>query len=659
MKDEEKSKRQLLAEVKKLRQQTQKFKADEIKYQVIAKTLKETEEKYYLLFENMSDGLVLDELIYDDKDKVIDWKICDVNPGYEVIVGIPQKNVLGKRASEVYGSRETIAPYLESYQRALETGTPQHIKLYVEQRNKYLLSSIYPLTGRHVAVIFKDVTDVKRSEEALHHSEEKFRALAETTSAAIFIFQSEDMLFVNHAATAVTGYSAQELTAMKFWDIIHPDFKELVKQRGLARQRKKKVPPKYEVKIITKNDDERWVEFTGKTIMYSGKPAVIGTAVDITERKQMEESLRNSEERFRSFVENCGVGIYLCEYIPPIAIDLPEDEQITQNYHQGLLTYCNDVFAKMYGAEKAEDIIDKMRAVDAHGTDSNIHNRDIFRKFIRSNYQLMNAITEEVDRHGNRLYISNNFIGMVENGYLAKLWGSQQDITEGVLARHELQKTSERLRNLSVHLQTLREEERSRIAREIHDEIGQALTMMKMDVAWLKQKFSDNQLEIQTKLNSMSNFIDTTIETTQQLTGELRPSILDDFGLAAAIEWQCQLIQERTSSQCKVKVEVDPIDLDPERSTAIFRIFQETMTNVMRHSKAKKVEVTLKKQNRALVLKVRDNGTGIRESQISDPKSLGLIGMRERLYPWGGNVDIQGFPGKGTLVSVTLPLMLV
>lgn len=781
MKDEEKTKKQLLGELKKLRAEVENSRERDLKYAALEKALKQSKEKYSLLFENTSEGMVLDELIYDDNGKVVDWKICDVNPGYETILGISRKEVLRKRASKVYGSKQAIAPYLGAYQLASETGTPQHIKIYLKNKNQYLLSSIYPLNGRQVAVIFKDITEVERSNEAFLDSEEKFRVLAETTSAAIFIFQGEQMLYVNQAATTVTGYQAEELTAMKFWDIIHPDFKELVRLRGMARQRQESVPPRYEVKIITKNNEERWVEFTGNTIVYEGNPAVIGTAVDITERKhgekilkesqarlqalvgsideivfefdehgnylniwtsdekllflpkkdligrnvadilskefvqpflkafkrtletgtsetieyslevmgghrwflarvnpipsngnrprtvsmlarditerkQMEAKLLESEERFRSFVENSGEGIYLTEFNPPIPIDLPLEEQIKRKYYDGHIVYCNDVFARMYGVEKAEDIIGKMRPLDAHGTDSNPENNQIYRKFIGANYRIMNAVTEELNKNGTKFYVSNNIVGIIENGHLVRLWGSQQDITERILTQQELQKSSQQLRNLSTHLQTLREEERTRIAREIHDEIGQALTIMKMDLTWLKQKLSHNQPEIEAKLDSLSDFVDTTLDTTRQLTAELRPGILDDFGLAAAIEWQSQMMQERSGIQCKVTTEASKIDLDSERSTAIFRIFQEAMTNVMRHSQASEVEITLTKQNRHLLLTVKDNGIGIDASQTSAPMSLGLIGMRERLYPWGGQVNIQGRPGEGTLVEVILPL---
>jgi signal transduction histidine kinase len=223
-------------------------------------------------------------------------------------------------------------------------------------------------------------------------------------------------------------------------------------------------------------------------------------------------------------------------------------------------------------------------------------------------------------------------------------------------AEREIRNSREQLRNLSAHLQSVREEERTRMAREIHDELGQGLTALKMDVSWLNRRLLEEDATLKNKLTSMEEVIDRTIETVQKLSGELRPGMLDDLGLAAAIEWQAEEFQQRTGITCEVSLRSEETVLNRDQSTTMFRIFQETLTNVIRHARATKVEVRLDEQNGKIVLEVRDNGRGITQAEISDPKSFGLIGMRERVEFLDGEVAILGSPGKGTSIKVTLPL---
>ena len=223
-------------------------------------------------------------------------------------------------------------------------------------------------------------------------------------------------------------------------------------------------------------------------------------------------------------------------------------------------------------------------------------------------------------------------------------------------AEREIRDSREQLRNLSAHLQSVREEERTRMAREIHDELGQGLTALKMDVSWLNRHYLEEEITFKNKLTSMEEVIDRTIETVQKLSGELRPGILDDLGLAAAIEWQAEEFEKRMGIECQVSLSPEAIILNREQSTTMFRIFQETLTNVIRHARATMVEVRLQKQRGSIVLEVSDNGRGITEAEIFDPRSFGLIGMRERVDFIDGEVTIVGSPGKGTRITVTLPL---
>jgi signal transduction histidine kinase len=243
-----------------------------------------------------------------------------------------------------------------------------------------------------------------------------------------------------------------------------------------------------------------------------------------------------------------------------------------------------------------------------------------------------------------------------ENGVLQGGVAVLRDITAGKIAEQELRKSREQLRNLSAHLQSIREQERARMAREIHDQLGQTLTALKMDLSWLVKRLSNGKKALLERTLAMNEIIDMTIQTVQRISAELRPGLLDDLGLSAAVEWQTEQFRERSEIDCTINLSPEHIVVDRECSTEMFRIFQEILTNIARHANATQVKIDLIKREKKLVLKVRDNGEGITKSEISDSQSLGLIGMRERVYPWGGRVRIAGVPDRGTIVCVTMPL---
>ena len=243
--------------------------------------------------------------------------------------------------------------------------------------------------------------------------------------------------------------------------------------------------------------------------------------------------------------------------------------------------------------------------------------------------------------------------GQVDGNLLAC---SIQYALERKRSEEALKQSREQLRNLSAHLQTVREEERANIAREIHDELGQILTALKMDLSWILKKYSDHK-SIFEKTESMSGIVDATIKSVKRICTELRPQVLDDLGLTAAIEWQAEEFKKRSGIACEVDFNPEEIVLDKERSIAIFRIFQETLTNIARHANATAINVRMEKKDSGLLLVVRDNGKGVTEKQILDPNSFGLIGMRERVIFLGGDFQIGGSPNNGTTVTVNIPLM--
>jgi len=222
-------------------------------------------------------------------------------------------------------------------------------------------------------------------------------------------------------------------------------------------------------------------------------------------------------------------------------------------------------------------------------------------------------------------------------------------------AEEQLRQSHEQLRALSVYLQDVREEERIRIAREVHDELGQALTGLKLQLTWLSSRLPRGFQSLHEKTSSMRQNIDETIQAVRRIATELRPGLLDTAGLLAALEWQANEFQTQTGIRCRVEATISDAIWDQDVNTAFYRIFQETLTNIIRHADATRVTVRLAETNGRLVLEVKDNGCGISEAQVHNTKSIGLLGMRERAALLGGEMRVRGEPGKGTTVSVSIP----
>jgi signal transduction histidine kinase len=236
-----------------------------------------------------------------------------------------------------------------------------------------------------------------------------------------------------------------------------------------------------------------------------------------------------------------------------------------------------------------------------------------------------------------------------------------RDITERKEAEREIQRSRQELRALAAHLQSIREDERITISREIHDEFGQILSVLKMDLAMIesevqKGKASLNADIIFDEIKSMYNLMDRSALKISELISSLRPEILDNLGLFPALEWLTEDFQNRTGIKCSFKSELDKIDLDNESSIAIFRILQESLTNVSRHSNSDKVEIEMKIHDDCLCVIVSDNGIGISEEDLKNPKSFGLLGMKERAIILGGDLHISNKNDKGTIVDLTVPI---
>jgi PAS domain S-box-containing protein len=492
-------------------------------------------------------------------------------------------------------------------------------------------------------------------------TEGRFRLAFENAPIGMAVVDLDHRLRrVNKALCEALGYTTAELVDRRFADITHAD--DIKKDLKLAEKLLREEIPSYRIekRFIKKDGSLAWLDLTAVLIRdESGKPIYGLTMVEnITDRKRVEQALRTSEERYRSFVVNSSEGIWRLDFEQPIDIKLPTEEQISLFYKYGYLAECNDAMARMHGHERADDIVG-LRFGDARFT-SHPTNTGVVRRLIANNYRLLDLQTEGFQSTGTFSYFSTNLIGIVVNGFLLRIWGVQRDQTELRTTALKLEHSHQQLRSLSGHLQALREREKAHLAREIHDTIGQSLTSTKIELALLKKRLTAPEgfdlNDASNRLDEIGTSLEETLNCVKAISTELRPGVLDKFGLAAAIEWQCEEFSRRMDIKCSCDVPQEELVLSTEVSTALFRILQEALTNVARHAQAKSARVELKVDNSKVSLEVTDDGKGISNEEIKSPISLGLLGMRERVEFLKGSFSISGHRGKGTTVRATFPL---
>ena len=464
---------------------------------------------------------------------------------------------------------------------------------------------------------------------------------------------------VNAAFCDAVGYSAAELLGQRITDLTHAD--DIKKGTALTDKLFREEIPSYRIqkRFIKKDGSIAWLDVTAVLIRDDrGKP-IYGLAMveDITQRKRAEEGLRTSEERYRSFVVNSSEGIWRLDVEQPIDVKLPVDEQINLFYKYGYLAECNDAMARMHGYERADDVVG-LRFGDSRFVDHPT-NLNALRKLITSNYRLLDLQTDKIEADGNRRYFSANLIGIVVNGFLLRVWGVEREQTELKITALQLEQSHQQLHILSGHLLALREREKANVARDIHDSLGQSLASIKIELSLLKKRINTSDFdstEVSKRLDEIGASLDETITSVKAIATELRPGVLDKFGLAAAVEWQCEEFSRRMGIECSCKVPLEELSLNAEVSTALFRILQEALTNISLHSGAKNASVDLSTDGSRVSLVVSDDGKGITKDEINAPTSLGLLGMRERVESLKGSFTISGHRGKGTTVKSTFPL---
>jgi len=448
---------------------------------------------------------------------------------------------------------------------------------------------------------------------------------------------------MGYAVTGIasSGKKALELTQRIAPDLILMDIRLKGGMNGLEIAAKIREQYHIPVVYVTAHADEITLQKAKVTepFGYVVKPfeeTTLYSAIEMALYKhKMERKLRESEARYHAIV-NDQMDL-ICRYHP-----------------DGVLTFVNRAFCRFFG--KPVSVLEGTLLQNLLPVRENM----TFQKLL-SELNHRNPLTSVdlclTDAAGDTHWHQwMNHAIFDERKEMVEIQSVARDLTDRRTAEEALENSRETLRNLTAHLESVREDERTAVAREIHDELGQALTAIKMDLSLLKKKMPDNDVSLNMKVEDMTGLIDATMQTVKRITSALRPGLLDDLGLAAAIEWQAGEFEKRTGIECRLSIKPADLHLDEKLSTSVFRIFQETLTNIARHAAAKRVDILFRRMDGQIKLVVRDNGCGISPDQILDPQSFGIIGMRERAHYLGGELVITGEPGNGTTVTLSIPV---
>ena len=473
-------------------------------------------------------------------------------------------------------------------------------------------------------------------------AEQRFRNLLQTApDATIIVDGAGKIVMANQHASVVFGYEHDELLGQKVEVLLPREQKAL--HSGHRRQYMKapdfrSMGRELDIRGRRKDGSLFPAEVSLSPLQTPEGVLVTASVRDISARREADEALRQSERQLAQAQQMAQVGSWRWE----VAADHMAWSAVLCDIHGLAPAAAPGTFVQFLAHIHPDDRARVEAIINAA-------------RRAGSPFEFEHRI-RRADGAERALY-SRGEVLVGADGQPAVVSAIAQDLTERKAIEDELRSSREQLRQLSSHLQAAREEERARMSREIHDELGGSLTGLKMDVARMAKNADDlSPDELRARAAAMSSLIDSTVQMVRRIASDLRPGILDDFGLAAAIEWQLQEFSKRAGLEFAYDSNTDELNLDPASSIELFRLFQETLTNVARHAQATRVAARLAAGADELVLEVSDNGRGISTGEIGNSKSLGLLGMRERVQQLRGELSITGAPGQGTTVLIRVPL---
>lgn len=596
-------------------------------------SLKLSEEKYKLLFKNNP----MPMWVIDYKN---DLRFLDVNDAALQHYGYTREEFLSMTSVDIRPAHEK-ARYIQSHRIQTSgsnyAGIWKHLKkdgtvIDVEIRTHDIL-----FDGKEARLILaNDITEQLKAEELLRHAEINYRELFDKANDAIYVHEMETgrVLQVNHRATEITGYSKGEILTTDPHEFMssHPGytFEHAINyiQKASAGD-----PQLFEWLGKKKDGTLSWYEVNLKRATIAGEEKILAFFHEINERKKAEDKIIKSEEQYKDLVEN--ITDLICTH------DL-----------DGRILSANKAASKITGYDFDYDKNWNIR--DILSPDK----RDAFDEYITVIKEKGHAegLMKVRTRNGDvRIWEYQNTL-KTDGVKTPIVRGYARDITERRKAEEDIKQSHKELQELTAHLQTIREEERTHLAREVHDVLGQQITGLKMDMTWLNKKVKDKSKDVEERFKEMLALADQMVKTIRKISSELRPGILDDLGLIPALEWQSSEFEKRTGIKCLFTSHHTLPDINKINATGIFRIYQETLTNVARHAQATEVDASVSCDAAAITLTITDNGKGLDPAELKSKKTLGIVGMKERAAVMKGNLTVQPRIEGGTVVTLTIPV---
>lgn len=481
----------------------------------------------------------------------------------------------------------------------------------------------------------------KCAEREILQQKENFQQLFESSPDAIALLDITDkVVIVNKSFKKLFQYSLDEIRNKYLKDLIVPEDRAQEYISLLNRIVNEKT---FHTEAQCQRKDGSLVDVSIVSypiIIDKQHVGFYAIYTDITERKRVENAIRKSEMQFRLVWENSADGMRLID-------------------EHGAIVAVNEAFCRMVGKNKEELEGKPFSIIYEKKQQANIQKQYHERFILRTMGPYF--VREQILWDGRKIWfeISNSFFEF--EGQVPMLISIFRDITARKLLEKELINSNEQLHALTSRLQNVREEERLKLSRELHDNVGQILTALQMDVSFLENNIIGRNRKINPKIikekfNGMTQLIDSCTDIIREISIKLRPNILDLFGLISTIEWHLKEFQKKSGIVCTFVSELKKIKIDPHISIVAYRIFQEALTNIIRHSQATLVEVQIKKLQNKIILEIKDNGIGISNDALQNANSLGLLGMRERALSINGTVTFSGIPGKGTMVVISIPI---
>ncbi|MEW6068819.1 MAG: PAS domain S-box protein [Nitrospirota bacterium] len=491
-----------------------------------------------------------------------------------------------------------------------------------------------PIDFMILKVVIERAIEVQRIKE----EEERYRTILTEIQNCFFSTDIKGTItFVNKSLLKMFGYDGPgEIIGRHFREFVHSEMRDRIWKEFEKAIDTRIFPENIKLAAIKKDGSKFYIEVQARPFYEGERISGVACVInDVTEKKQLEDKAVEVANKLQTIFNSINDGLAIMDkdlIVKQVnryrleALGLKEEQVIGKNCYK-VFQHCDkpcEICSAQPVFEKGEAVRVEKKAVLRDGT------------------------IKYFDSQGTPIFDNN--------GNVVQVISSVRDITERKEAEENLKNSRDQLRNLYSRLQTIREEERVLLSREIHDELGQLLTGLKIQCRILFNGIKPEKNEVAAHIDSISQLLDKAIDTVQKISRELRPAILDDLGLLAAIRWQAEEFENRTHIKCEVTMErEEEIKIDRKTSINLFRILQETLTNIARHARATKVNIILKEKPDRINLIIEDNGIGITEQQIANPRSLGLLGIKERIQFLGGTFSIQGIHGKGTTVEVSVP----